>query len=383
MTINELSILEPMLQFRLVAGFEGLHRRVTSASLLEGGEDLAGLLQGVQAGDLVVSTLFFARDNPALVGETLRLLVEKDAAGLAVKTVYFQDLPRELKDFADDNQFPIFFFDDIRMTDLLFCIYDALNTRRESRYYEAKIRQMFPAEVPDSTILQSIEEINPSFQKDYYCAYLTPAIALASLHDQDALPRYRRMTVELRYSTLLRFEGGFLLLASFPAGEIPADQAASARELLFRYQLLPGNFYCGLSRLHHDMAEMDVALTEAFSANQLARREGRSLLCYQDMGIYQILLPQLRSKSFLEYIRSTRDALLEYDGKYHANLMETLQVYIACGGKLAQTAERMFLHVNTVRYRLDKARELLHMDDFFIQAYIFVKADRFLHPEDE
>ncbi len=382
MTINELSMLEPMIHLRLAAGYEGLHRRVTSAAILEGGERPQELIQGVQAGDLAVTSLYFAKERPALIGEVLRLLVERDAAGLAVKTTYFKDLPQELKDFADDNQFPVFFFDEIRMMDLLYCTYNALNARRETRYYETKIRQMFPQEVPESALLQSMEEINPVFQRNYYCAYLTPAAAVPSLLRGDALLPVRQMPAHLRGCSLLRYESGLLLLASFPDGAAPADQDASLREILAFCHLQGGNFYCGLGTLHHSLAELDVALTEAFCANELARREGRSLMHYQGMGIYQILLPQLRSKSFLAYVRSTRETLMAYDEKYHANLLETLRVYIACNGKLAQTAERMFLHVNTIRYRLEKAKELLHMDDFYIQAYIFIKADQFLHPEE-
>ena len=80
----------------------------------------------------------------------------------------------------------------------------------------------------------------------------------------------------------------------------------------------------------------------------------------------------------MQQIRNIRTVLDEYDKKYRSNLLETLRVYVQNEGRIAQTAQALFLHVNTVRYRLDKLKELLGPEDFFVQAYIFIKADEFL-----
>ena len=86
----------------------------------------------------------------------------------------------------------------------------------------------------------------------------------------------------------------------------------------------------------NELTELDVTLVEAFSANHLAQHEQHNLICYQDMGLYQLILPQLRSKSFQNYIRFTRETLLEYDKKYNSHLLRTLRTYIACQGKLRE-----------------------------------------------
>lgn len=45
-----------------------------------------------------------------------------------------------------------------------------------------------------------------------------------------------------------------------------------------------------------------------------------------------------------------------------SRLRETLQAYYQCSGSVARTAERLFLHRNSVRYRLDHIRALLGCD---------------------
>lgn len=44
------------------------------------------------------------------------------------------------------------------------------------------------------------------------------------------------------------------------------------------------------------------------------------------------------------------------------NLVATLRTYYACGMRVDRTAESMFLHRNSVRYRLDRIRSLLQLD---------------------
>jgi DNA-binding PucR family transcriptional regulator len=54
--------------------------------------------------------------------------------------------------------------------------------------------------------------------------------------------------------------------------------------------------------------------------------------------------------------------LLEYDEAHHAGLFETLRTFLAQSGSWARTADRLFLHVNTVRYRITRVEELTGRD---------------------
>ena len=384
LTVRELFVLDPQLELHLMAGEGGLDRAVSRAATLEGGRSfLDDQLQSVQPGDFVVSTIFFSTEHPDRFLKAVHLLVERGAAGLAAKTAQGQELPPGLLEFADEQNFPLFLFDKVLMTDLLFYIHDALRIRRETVRYEQCIRQIMPAEIPHAVILQAISEISPNFHSNYYCAYLTQDASLSFLHLRDILARLQQLMAEQGSTAFFPYDTGLLLMASFPNDEVPSDITAHFRTVLLRYQVPIAHFHCGLSRLHHSLTELDVALVETFSANQLAHYENRNLMCYRDMGIYQLILPRLYSKGFQHYTRYTREVLLEHDRKYNSDLLHTLRTYVDCHGKLVQTAERLFLHVNTVRYRLNKAKELLGENDFYIRAYIFIKANDFLYPEQE
>jgi DNA-binding PucR family transcriptional regulator len=50
------------------------------------------------------------------------------------------------------------------------------------------------------------------------------------------------------------------------------------------------------------------------------------------------------------------------DEERGSRLLDTLRAYYSCGASVAKTAEKLFLHRNSVRYRLDRVRMLLGAD---------------------
>jgi DNA-binding PucR family transcriptional regulator len=77
-------------------------------------------------------------------------------------------------------------------------------------------------------------------------------------------------------------------------------------------------------------------------------------------------------------LRSFSDRLLgplqEYDDRHNAELTSTLRSFLACDGSWSACASLMFVHVNTVRYRMSRVEALTGRDlsaladrvDFFL-----------------
>jgi DNA-binding PucR family transcriptional regulator len=75
---------------------------------------------------------------------------------------------------------------------------------------------------------------------------------------------------------------------------------------------------------------------------------------------------------------SFRDRLLgpltEYDDRHNAELVTTLKAFLACDGSWSACASLMYVHVNTVRYRISRVEALTGRDlsaladrvDFFL-----------------
>jgi DNA-binding PucR family transcriptional regulator len=77
-------------------------------------------------------------------------------------------------------------------------------------------------------------------------------------------------------------------------------------------------------------------------------------------------------------LRSFRERLLgplaEYDARHSAELLPTLRSFLACDGSWSTCASRMYVHVNTVRYRIGRIEAITGRDlsalsdrvDFFL-----------------
>ena len=90
--------------------------------------------------------------------------------------------------------------------------------------------------------------------------------------------------------------------------------------------------------------------------------------------LHQLLLASVPAP----VLRSLRDRLLaplrEYDDRHNAELMTTLKSFLACDGSWSACASRMYVHVNTVRYRISRIEMLTGRDlsaladrvDFFL-----------------
>jgi DNA-binding PucR family transcriptional regulator len=50
--------------------------------------------------------------------------------------------------------------------------------------------------------------------------------------------------------------------------------------------------------------------------------------------------------------------VLEYDDRNAAGLLDTLSAFMACDGSWSRTAEMLHVHVNTVRYRIERVEAL-------------------------
>ena len=56
------------------------------------------------------------------------------------------------------------------------------------------------------------------------------------------------------------------------------------------------------------------------------------------------------------------DPLISYDTQHSSSLLETLRLYFINNCHSSQTAQALFIHKNTLVYRLSLIKELLHTD---------------------
>lgn len=121
---------------------------------------------------------------------------------------------------------------------------------------------------------------------------------------------------------------------------------------------------CGHSRVVslNDAAQ---ALREAAAAFELALRHG-GVVTPGDLTSVEGLLAQQPADRLSPFVDRLLEPLLRSDRIKGTHYMTTLRTYIDTSASLAETARREFLHVNTVRHRLEQIREISGRDPFVL-----------------
>lgn len=74
------------------------------------------------------------------------------------------------------------------------------------------------------------------------------------------------------------------------------------------------------------------------------------------------LVRELACGPALEPFRALVEPLEEYDRERRSDLMRTLRVYFATGANASEAADRLFLHRNSMLYRLARIEKLTGLD---------------------
>jgi len=122
----------------------------------------------------------------------------------------------------------------------------------------------------------------------------------------------------------------------------------------------------GLGRFHDDPAQTRRAYREAQSALQVSQRLGEkgAIATFDDMGVYKLLLGALEEdpEEVRNFYEETIARVELYDREHKTDLVGTLESYLANNRSVAATAEALFTHRHTIRYRLGRINDLTGLD---------------------
>jgi sugar diacid utilization regulator len=146
-----------------------------------------------------------------------------------------------------------------------------------------------------------------------------------------------------------------------PAGDDAELERAAQRLERELSAALPGfAVVVAWSRCAQDPVDLYRAGKEALLAANVAEAEGHVLLAFEATGAYRLLLPAMSEDpgELERFYAETLAPLVAYDDQYETELVATVEAYLENDGNVAQTASRLFTHRHTIRYRLERVREL-------------------------
>jgi len=383
LTVMELLSMPLFRNFRLVSGYGGLYNRVSGTGIFEW-ESSYEVERNFKRGEFVVTTLSLSRGDAALAESSIRMLIDKKVSAVAIKDIYYQEISEELKSYSDERQIPVFFFSDTFFDDIIYTIRNALLARNRDFSRDEQIEFLLDSARSPEQKRKKAREINPFFHSSAICCFGTQkdgsqwqkALKLPQMNPEEAV----YSILEYRQGVLVIFTSNEPIPDKLPYGNLVSRQEEKLMLFLEESGLKGSLSGLGISSVVRCPENLGTAIRESLYANASCLIDHLDELRFMDSGLDRILMPAKENLWTKKYYECLLSKLTDYDARHGAKLMETLLEYVKNSGDIKQTAKNLYQHGNTIRYRLEKIRNLLDLGedgaDCLAQLYIFVRLHR-------
>lgn len=383
-TVNEIYQLKEMEPLKLVAGASGLNNEIRGVGILDYEfsiqEEQLKINWPFRKYDFVVTSLLFAKDKPELLLSMVEALVSDHISALAVKNVVFKTLPDNVIDYANEHKLPIFLFgrEDAYFEDIITLLKNKIKERSNFDYLEHQISLFVRDELEIKAQRELARKLLPNRGRTYCVYYFSLKDEYKnSIRDLHRLFRLNGHEDQRAFY----YKGGCIYICDWIDEKLKSPGA-----ILTKYQSqfqevlsMPFDRYkVSMSELSDDANNLLNALKQCLCANRFLDLKKLEMIEFSDMGIYQILLPLYRSAWFKGYSEKIIAKILEFDRQTEGDLYMTAKIYVEQFGDINKVAEVLHIHKNTVRYRINKIRELLSMEEdssFDLQLFVAILTD--------
>ncbi len=361
---------------QLIAGEKGLHRVVSWTYMVQ----TRPYADHMNQGNFALMVVDYVRFDFAEAARSMEELNELGISGLAVSVADDrEEVPESMIERANELELPLFFvrwegasFVDIAQSIGSLIIQTGMENKKTGDYL---YNLLFGYEIND----KYVEKISGQFGLDFSKPYRVGVIVIDRKYgvnlerDEHTYEYYvdcmNREINSMKGSFMfMRFLNKFVLL--FEAQE-KKEIEHELEQLLRRLDDRPQfkgliRSTCILGAAYRDPRDFGQSYQEA--KNLIARKEllpnprNKKVLSASSMGIYKYMFNSGNQAEILSYCNEKLRKLEEYD---HANgtfLQDTLLAYYMNGFSVGKTAEALFIHRNSLQYRLNKIEELLGME---------------------
>ena len=109
-----------------------------------------------------------------------------------------------------------------------------------------------------------------------------------------------------------------------------------------------------------NISKLQKSFHETSKTNSVLEHINRKneIVFYDEIGFYRMLMSYENTAPMQRFANEVLNPIIQYEKKAHTQLMETMWAYFECDCNLQRTADKLFSHKNTVKYRLQRVEQL-------------------------
>ena len=347
------ALIQTQKQYRLklLAGQEGCGNAMSWVHMIEDTK----IIQQLWGKELAVTTGLGFQSQEALL-EFIKCLVKYHSVGLIINT------GKDIIDYCNEQEFPLLTTPwEVHMADLIkdFSM-RCLFSEKEDRQISKLFQEVF-------TTVQTVEEIRPQLMGSFDVDgnFQVVLIGIENSDQFDAIER-RKVAFQLELCfekiespyTFFWFDGHFVLVVN----NLDTDNLKRIIDKMYKRakkRITDKYIYLGIGSQMMDLRQVILSYKRARAAVSMAVQFQLPIVFFEEMGIYQILFSIEDKQILSEMYHRLLQPLIDYDQKHHGELEKTLFYYLFYNESQIEMAKNLYIHRNTINYRMLKIKELL------------------------
>lgn len=349
----------------LIAGKGGLNNLVTWVHMVETAE-ASNFLDGGE----IAFTTGLGLGNQIDLLDLIKLMQEKEVSGLMVNTgPFIEKIPQNAVDYCNEHNFPLFVIPwKIHLAEVMRIFCFAI-TKDEQRILETAAAFKNAIFFPNQAELYLVPLSQRGFCTEWKYSVCMMSLSsdstdyeerlekFASCLDTYAQHKYKNFAIFSHDSEILIVIGNY---TEEQTHDFVQDIYLHATQIISKGESLT----VGCGKLTQSIRCLWKSYNQARSIQRLQNNSklDNPVIFYSDMGIYKLLMGIEDHEILEEYYEKTILPLIEYDIKNDSDLAIVLRSYLKHNGSVKETSDELFVHRNTINYKLSKISEILGLD---------------------
>lgn len=378
---------------KLVAGEKGVHRNIRwiyfadCVQCLDENFNLAELIHGEE---LVIVTNESLTGNDERIIDMIKVMASKNIAAFVINE---GQISKRVMDYCNEIELPLYELSvNLHLIDLSQIVCKALV--EEESNTNSRERILSSILYTDNLNVEEIME-----QANYLGVNLSGKhrVVILQMQETEELEENKpRVTegylMEMRENIKKSIKNEFrsyglrrvMVLPQMDAAIVLLPSELFSRDLLIT---ILNNIITRIERNYHLLVKVGVGTSYEYiedfkkshqeakntlAISRIAAKE-QKVYFYEDLGIYALITQITNGKFLDDYVESKIGKLIKADQMQEGELCETLETYLEHNCNANATAEALFIHRNTMRYRMDKIKRILDEDISDMSVFLELK----------
>ena len=369
---KDLYTLSSLSKLKLIAGTNGLHKGIRWVYKAES----LSLSQWVHGGELLIISRPVSSEPDFNLAELLKEAIHLNMSGalLLIGPNYVEKISKSVLSLCNENEFPLFAIPwNLPLVDFFEEIGHAISNNNfyQNTRNDVIFNIIFENQISLSALKLQASHSGYSFDGSHHfflLHFILPESGQTAGMEQticNNLYEYLEQTFSERDIPFLSSTYSNHIVGIFPEknfSEVTESFQKAMDYVCLTYPKLICNIGIGLAL--SDAGKLKQSYEQAAECINYCNKLNlnHQHLCYNQLGLYQLFSDLNQTHLYESFVETQLGALIHYDADNHTQLVETLSLYLQNNCNILHTADAAFTHRNTIKYRITRIEELLHID---------------------